>query len=336
MRIRFSAILFALLFVLSGCVTTGAQQADWINGNSSNYPAAKYLSGRGQAEYQATARDRARADLAKVFEVSISEQSKDLVNYTGKRAGDTRNAQLESSTSRNISTRTRQIISGIRIAEIWRDPETGQFHALAVLDRVKAAGGLRQNINRLDNVTAQSIRDARHNPDLIGRIGQASRAVQAQLERSAYQRQLKVVDYTGAGLPSSYNIATLIDDKDALLARLRIQANVESDPIGGLATSLTGALSSAGFTHATGGNPGYVLNGRLRLHETDAQGWYWQRGTLEITLVRLPGRQIRGSKRWDIKTSAQDRETAINRARNQIDGILKKELRQTIIGFGTP
>jgi len=336
MRIRFSAILFALPLVLSGCAGTTVRQADWINGDSSHYPAAKYLTGRGQAEYQAAARDRARADLAKIFEVSISAQSKDIVSYSGKREGDARSTQLESGASRNISTSTRQIISGIRIAETWRNPETGQFYALAVLDRIKAAGSLRQNINRLDDITAQSIRDARRNPDLIGRIGQASRAVQAQMERSAYQKQLQVVDYTGAGLRSPYNIATLIGDKEALFRRLRIQASVASDPLGGLATALTGALSSAGFTHATGDRPDYVLTGRLRLHETDAQGWYWQRGTLEIALVQLPGHRMRGSKRWNIKTSAQDRKTAISRARNQIDDILKKELRQTIIGFGAP
>lgn len=327
----------ALLLVLSACAGTGAQQPDWINGNSSDYPAAKYLIGEGQAEYQATARDRARADLAKVFEVSISEQSKDTVSYTSGNTGDARSAQLESSTSRNISTRTSQIISGIQIADTWRDSGTRQFHALAVLDRMKASNSLRQDISRLDDMTARAIRDTQQNPDLLSKIGQYSRAVQSQLERQAYQKHLKVVDYTGMGISSSYSIATLTSDRDALLKRVRVQTSVETDPLGGLETMLKNAASSAGFTHETAGKPDYLLTARLMLNESkDAQGWYWQRGTLEVDLARLPGKQARGSKRWNIKTSAQDKATAKARARNKIASILKQKLRRAIIGFGAP
>jgi hypothetical protein len=59
--------------------------------------------------------------------------------------------------------------------------------------------------------------------------------------------------------------------------------------------------------------------------------WYWQRGVLEINLSEAATGRVRGTKRWNIKSSAPDKETAAKRAVNQADTILKQELRTTII-----
>jgi hypothetical protein len=45
---------------------------------------------------------------------------------------------------------------------------------------------------------------------------------------------------------------------------------------------------------------------------------------------------VRGSRRWDIKASAQDHAVSRQRALDQAAVILKKELRETLIGFARP
>jgi hypothetical protein len=42
---------------------------------------------------------------------------------------------------------------------------------------------------------------------------------------------------------------------------------------------------------------------------------------------------VRGTQRWAVKGTATDRETAIRRALDEADAILKKELGATIIGM---
>jgi hypothetical protein len=65
------------------------------------------------------------------------------------------------------------------------------------------------------------------------------------------------------------------------------------------------------------------------------EGWYWQRGTLEVRLTETATNRARGSRRWPIKTSARDRGSSLSRALDEADRILKKELRGTVVGFAT-
>ncbi len=333
-------IPFFLLGILlnTGCAGSGSSQPDWINGNSSKYPPTKYLTGKGEANYQAVARDRARADLAKIFEVRIQEQSEDSVRSNNQTAEGKTNLRLEASASRDISTQTNQIISGIQIAETWQDKASKQFHVLAVLERMKAAASLRENIDKLDEATSLAIRRARQSDNLLQKISLAHTALQAQLERETYNKQLKIVDYSGRGLRSPYTLATLARDRDALLQRVKIYTKVSSDPLGNLDDALKAAISTAGFTHVNEtGKDAYTLKAKLTLNENkDAQGWYWQRGALEINLTQTSSQQVLGSKRWSIKESAQDRAISRKRVRDRIDKILKTELRQTLISFGKP
>lgn len=101
--------------------------------------------------------------------------------------------------SRALNTRTDQIMQGVRIAEMWQDPQTHRHYALATLRRASAAMSLRQEITRLDDATAHNVERARSTNDLFDKIGAARQALDAQMERAAYQKSLKIVDRTGQG-----------------------------------------------------------------------------------------------------------------------------------------
>jgi len=117
------------LSLLSGCASQPTVP-DRIAGDSARYKTAQYLIGRGQAATQEEAKDRARADVAKVFQVAVVVSSEDIQR---SKSGSSGAAQYEEQASRHISTRTEQIISGIQIAELWQDPSSGNYHVLAVL-----------------------------------------------------------------------------------------------------------------------------------------------------------------------------------------------------------
>ena len=96
-------------------------------------------------------------------------------------------------------------------------------------------------------------------------------------------------------------------------------------------------MAGAGFLIATGDKPEYVLVANLALEDLGLRdGWYWQRGALEVTLREIAANRVRGSRRWDIKVSAQDRAVSRQRALDQAASTLKKELRETLIDFAKP
>lgn len=331
-------LLFCTIALFTACSTSGPKQPDWITGNSDEYPANAYLLGRGQSEHRALAQDRARADLSKVFQLRIIEESEDIVKYESQMMAGEASGATSSSASRSITTQTDQILDGIRIAELWQDPVSNQFHALAVLDRNQATNDLRQAIQNQDMATEHEITFARRQQNnLFSQLGHAGRAVAIQTSRYENQRLLKIIDPTGIGVPPVYNLASLQADRDNLLQRVHIEPRLLNDPIGGVETILQGALAKAGFQAETTTKADYRLETDLQLNGfADNKGWYWYRGSLQINLLSKADDQSQGSHRWDIKVAAQNPDTAAQRARDKIDKILTSELRDVIIGFGLP
>jgi hypothetical protein len=329
MKLPAFAIVALMLSLLSGCASQPSATPDWIAGDSAKYSSAQYLIGRGQAAAQEQARDRARADLSKIFQVAVIAESEDVQKFKTDPAGP---GQYQGQASRSITTRTEQIVRGIQIAEMWQDPVSKSHYALAVLPRLQAAASLRQQISQLDEVTGTHIEQSRKNIDLFLKIAAANLALESQQERDSLQKSLQIVDTVGRGLEAKWNSAKLKSDLDELLKRVRISSKVVAGSTHGLEDVVAGALAKAGFMIETGQNPDFGLQAKMELVDLGLQeGWYWQRGVLEVTLTEAASGRVRGTKRWNIKSNAQDKENAIKRALNQADEILKQELRGTII-----
>jgi len=311
-------VMASILVALGGCASQPAAP-DWVSGTAQDYRPAEYLIGRGEGATSEEARDRARADLAKVFEAEVTAASADEQSF--------KDARYEASSTRRIEIRTRRIVEGIEIARTWQEPASGSHHALAVLPRLKAGHALREEIARLDETTRLQARRAAETPDLFLKIAAAN---QAQAERHGYQKTLRVVDPTGTGAPPSWNVARLKADFEALLKRVRLAPRAE----GSLKPLLDGAVAAAGFIPAADAD--YVLEASLAL---DASGplddWYWQHGVLEIRLVEAASGRSRGSRRWPVKAAALAPGLAAQRALDQVDATLKKELRPTLIHFAS-
>ena len=326
-------ILGLTLSMLSGCASKQVTQPDWITGDSASYTSTQYLIGRGQAATQEEAKDRARADVAKIFQIAVVASSEDVQKFKTSPAGP---GEYEGHASRSIATHTEQIIRGIQIAELWQDPVSKNYHALAIMPRLQTAASLRQQIGQLDEATGNYIEQSRKNSDLFLKIAAANQAVESEEERESLQKSLQIVDAAGRSPESQWNSAKLKSDLDELLKRVRIASQVASDSTPGLTEIVSGALAKAGFMIETGQNLDFVLQARMELADLGfKEGWYWQRGVLEITLSETATNRVRGTKRWTIKSNAPDKDSAVKRALNQVDTILKQELRTAIIDMVT-
>jgi hypothetical protein len=335
-----SILPLLVVLLLGACATTPKNsgqpggQPDWVNGVSARYPANQYLIGRGSAADLDDAKDRARADLAKIFEVSISAESADLQTFERISQG---NGEAETKgqlrISRNIQTRTDRVIRGIEIADLWQDPQTGTHYALAVLRRLQAAQTLRDDIQRLDDATQLYVAKARDEPDLLKRIAAASRAAEAQVERATVQRSLQIVDVTGRGVPPPWALEQLRSDRETLMQRMSMATRTSGSDGDAVHQILDGAVSASGFTIAAAAQAKYILSASLDLGDLEQrEGWYWKKGTLEIALADADNK-VRGTRRWNIKSSALTRDDAQRRALDQVNRILKDELRAVLISF---
>jgi hypothetical protein len=325
------------LTACGGAPTKPADKPDWIDGSSSRYPPELYVTGRGQSRQLDDAKNRARADLAQTFQVHIVENQKDVQAYSAAKVdGKTTETKSASSVTRTITTSTDQVVRGVQIGDTWHDTAGGDYYALAILPRQQAANALRQEIVRLDEATRIAIDAAANSLDPLDKIAKAHRALNAQIERLAFQRSLQVVDRSGEGVRPVWSISQLQNDFEKLLQRTRVRVVVINDDGGQAQELVTGAVANAGFSPDAAADADFALEVALNLEDLGqkSDGWYWSTGALEIKLVDKAGK-TRGGKRWPVKVSAQEKPMVAQRAKAELTRVLDQELRATLIGFAT-
>lgn len=329
-------LLLILPLFIAACSSNSKPEnarPDWILGTSTKYPSASYLTGRGDADTLADAKDRARADLAKVFSVAVSEQTKDVSAYSQSSAGGAPESKNSLDVSRNLSTSTDQVMQGVEIADTWQDPQTKEYYALAALSRPKADASLRQQITDLDAGARASMAAAQGSADLFDKIAAASQAVSTQQKRAPLQQALQVVDITGRGIPPAWPLSQLEADRSALLKQLSIAAGADGHDAEAVKKLLAGALAGAGFTVVEGAP--YSMTANLDYANLKPQdGWYWITGTLQVTLTG-GGQRAHGVRRWDLKVSGTDPELARQRLMDQVNEDLQNDIQATVLDFAS-
>jgi hypothetical protein len=330
-------LIISLGIVLScaGCARQAARP-DWVGGESATYPASRYLLGRGQGDSQQVAADRARAELAKIFRVVITDETVDTQSVTTVVKDKKLQRERHGEAIRTVVTTADEVLEGIEIAKQWQDPQTQSHYALAILSRARTAQILRQRIAEQDQLTEQHVAQARDSDDKLANAGAIARALQAQRERSALQQQLAIVETSTLNVSPNRSVGALQMQLEDMLRQTRIAARIGEDPVGGLQKTLAGALAQSGFAVADSGQAHYIAFASLALEDLGKrEDWYWLKGTLELRLSEMPGERMRGVKRWGIKVSAQQPSVAQQRARDQVSAILHQDLRTTLLGFAT-
>lgn len=333
-RKHVAAVLLAVSLV--SCAAGGrngdATPPDWVSGESAHYDAAHYLVGRGAAAELDDAKDRARADLAKTFEVAVSQESRDVQSVQQQSGPDGVRRAGEFTVTRAVQTRSDALLRGVEIAATWRDPASHRHYALAVLPRAQAARALRQDIEALDQATRGHIAAAREQQDVLSQLAAAHKAVATQRERAGLQRMLRVLDLSGAGMPPPWSFAALESDLAALLARIGVMPQAAGSEAAAMEAALRAALADAGV-RTVAGTADYVLEAKLELAPLGRRdGWYWYVGRLDLTLRDASGR-VRGARHWPIKEAATVEEVAYRRAVERAGATLTAELGASMLDF---
>jgi len=292
-------VVVCLVLFLVACAG-GARQAPppWLSGPAAEYPTDRYLVGRGQGPTLEQAQDRARAELAKAFKVRIQAVSEDLTRFRRQGGGTQVVERLEQAVDRHIRTQTDQLVEGIEIADVWRDPDRGTFYALAVLDRARAARRLRAQMAELDGRSEAALRQ---DDDPLRRVRGLYTALQAQWTRAALAAAHAVVSARPAP-PPPVSLRVLYTRLAEALAALRVSPEAEAPP---LRAAVGDALTDLGVTGVDGAAP-YRLRARLDVQPVGQKaGWYWLRGTLRLALVDAAGRPL-AAQRQPLKAAALD------------------------------
>lgn len=326
------------ILLLTGCKQSipsrSEAQPHWINGEAELYPNSHYVVASGSASSSELAKDRALANLTKVFELHIRESSTTRQEVQSLKQDGNETVSSQQSLSQQVNIRTNKIIDGARVAEQWHNPQDLTYYALAVLDRQQAGNNIRGEINRLDKETDFELLQAENKRDALQKVATYQRAMTLQDERDALQKTLKVIDLSGRGSESGINRAELRNKLEKSLNALSMRPSILEDAVGGLDKLLKGAMAHAGFVEATGSS-GYTLSAGLSTQAAiKQQGWHWLRGTLTLRLSSADGK-VQGNQIWPLKVSATSQAQLNTRMQAAVEKKLKQELKSTVLGFAT-
>ncbi len=334
---RLHHMLMLLGVLLAGCMqstaTVSADRPDWLQGEPSQYPNARYLTATGSAGDAERAKERALANLARIFELRIRESSTSVQEVQSRKQAGEETVSTTQRLQQQIQIDTYKIIQGARIAEQWLDRRDATHYALAVLNRRQAGNNLRSEIERLDVDTRHQL-DKLAGATPVEQVSRLSAALDLQQQRDALQQTLKIIDRSGQGLPAQWSRAELQDRLQQALQAMRIALAVKQDDIGELAELVSAAMGKAGMP-ANNRNYAYILTASLQTQPAfQNQGWYWLRGNLSLQLSDAAGKVL-GARSWPLKVSSVQQALLKPRMRSKVEKILNSELQSTILGFAS-
>ena len=318
MKIYFTATLM-LGFVLAGCSST---QPEWVDKPAEQYPQQRYLSAVGEADDRSTADDRALANLAKIFEVAVSDRSMDFsqarvsVDQSGLTTSNIQSA------SRYVSTEAKQVLEGAQLVESWQGPE-GKTYSLAVLEKSPATRRFREAVRGADRQIDDRVNYASQQaPNPVVALAALEQARKIENQRSNLNRNLAVV--SGKGIKATHDQASLEELLRNALASLHFSAEADSHE---LQKNLESAIGTLGITLDEKGP--YLLKASMDTEPVQQQqGWYWLRGSTQMSLM-YQGETL-ASRRWPLKVSAQDEGMVRQRAKDKLNGQMNAYLYELI------
>jgi hypothetical protein len=280
------ALVGALLW--SAACAGGRGRPDWIDGSAAAYPRERYLIGVGEGESLDAARDRARAEIARIFDVHIEDAVVDRSEEVAVMEGARRRSSIVERIAVETRTSTRAELEGVEIAETWQDSASQRVYALAVLDARRAHRRLLEQAAARDADVVDLVADAEGAGGALGEVRARVAAARASRERDALLVRARVVGPVDrATLEGAPGTAALERGLEAALARtgFELRARETGAPgagdLPGLRDALAARLTRMGFRAADPALAPAALRVHCRLAlqrvERGGAGWWHYR-----------------------------------------------------------
>jgi len=289
---RYSSVVFVLAaFMAAGCSTTGGPGGQGGQGGQGfrgagydkaveGYPEGRYLRAVGSGQSEPEARNRALSELSRIFVSRVNSEAEDTVRSV---MTDRKEESLEETLLSRIRVVSELEMEGVELPEVWK--EGGDYYALAVLERQKAARAWKLKIEDIDSRIEGELENSVRGGSRLLQYRSLRNVTSLWAERSVYMSRLNVLGYT---LPSEEEprVRGAIRDLAELRGRMRLYVDITGgEPLSG---GVAEALGRAGFILASQeGSADVVIRGSVKVRELimDVKDWKYARASAAITVM---------------------------------------------------
>jgi hypothetical protein len=284
-------LLTLLLIPSISFADDAANRPGWVDGNTKQYPDARYITAVGNGSTREAAIQSAKNNLAsslqqKVQSETNTQSKSDLKQDTNAGAS----GEDSSSTQKSLQISTNVEVRGLEMKEFWQDPVSKDQYALAVVDKLKVRTSYMMDLNRKKDRLLAAYESFKKNPNQKkGREVLDLAQEYADLEKEA--ATMGAVASVSAPV-SSGELEKLRAQLDDLKAKkpIALLFTAESDSASQQASDLqemvAGCLADKGYAIATGKDSAASLTASLRVKEKHmkVEGFVSEDFTLKVSL----------------------------------------------------
>lgn len=262
-----------ICLLAGGCAWFGRETPpEWIMSPHQSYPAERYLTGIGEAQSREQAEKRAYAAVARVFSAQVNTQSMDHETYSIRESGGGSQTRRELQLDQRTQVTTSKVLENVQILDLWYQPSTRHFWALAGLDRQQAEKAILERLQEWDTKIENMIHQGRTHPQKIQRIRGYKEAMILLADRDALNTDLRVIRTSGDSLLPSYRIPQIQREfMDFVAQNLVISVAIEGEYHEDIERAILEGLKQEGLL----GRPADLKSSEVADLAIVGQGQFW-------------------------------------------------------------
>lgn len=285
----------------------GGRRPDWVDGQSSQWPRSAYVTGVGNADDEASAAERARGEVAKVFAVSVNATSTLSESESNSNVNGKTSRSYSNDVAQKVRTVTEKALEGVDIVARWKDTESARYYAFAVLAKDRALLEVHQKAAEIDSEAAQQKALFGQAADAFGRAKAAAKLLALAKARESLAADSRVLG--GGELPGDFDGGAIKAQAAQALAALNVAVSVTGEGAEAVQTAVVSGLNAAGLS-AKSASEGADLSAsaQVAVEEQSASDPRWKRRRASATVSLQDARAGKVFANFDVS----DREESVD------------------------
>jgi hypothetical protein len=318
----------------TGAVTPGGARPGWVDGAGTDYPRARFLAGIGAADDQASAMERARGEISRIFSTQVTMNT--MVNAserTSSQEGKT-SSSYSQDVVQSVRSTSQKVLEGAEIVRTWRDKDTGQYYALAVLERSKALAAISGKLDELDGRARGLAAGLSSETEKLARIKNAMKLTALLKGREKLEADMRVLD-PSAATRTGFDVNEAGSAARKALAGLDVTVVMPAEDSSRVRAAVIKTLNALGIDAKTGiaaGGADISVECAVEfaaLPDADPRSrWKWSRGSASVSL-----KDVKTSKIFlNFEASAKEAASTGGEARARAEAALGQKIGAEISG----
>ncbi len=317
-----------------------AARPDWVSGTSAEFPRDSYLLGVGMADDQASAMDRARGEIARVFGTLVTANSMTTASESTSQAA---GGQAQTSSSQDVMQTVRSTaqksLEGVQIERNWRDPETKTYYSLAVLDIRDALTTMDGKLMELDQKARAlrlSMETAQEKLDKIKDAFQLRSLMKTRKELLSDIHVLNPGEVADPSIrPNEYEAAAA-----RTLGQLDVAVIMSGEGAQNVRPAVINALNKLGIDAREASSPAgadIAVECSAKFYDQadpdPSSAWKWTRGEASVSMTDVKSGKVFLSEQASAREASAVQSTARSRAETSLGKAIAEKIRSGIDSY---